>query len=116
MSHDIEQFLASHEKEAEAFLAELVRVPSDNPPGDCTPHAERAAQLLEAMGLQVERYVVPADVVKANGMVSCTNLVVRVRFGEGPIFPPTGRPEAGIAPPRGQRAMLPRERGGRQSR
>lgn len=86
MSHDIEEFLASHEKEAEAFLAELVRVPSDNPPGDCAPHAERAAQLLEAMGLPVERHVVPKDVVAANGMVSCTNLVVRVRFGDGPVI------------------------------
>lgn len=29
---------------AEAFLAKLVRVPSDNPPpGDCQPIAERAA-------------------------------------------------------------------------
>ena len=28
-------------------------MPSDNPPGDCAPHAERAAQLLEAMGLTV---------------------------------------------------------------
>ena len=84
-STDIEQFLAAHEKEEEAFLAELVRVPSDNPPGDCAPHAGRAAQLLEAMGLTVERHVVPADVVKANGMVSCSNLVVRVKFGEGKI-------------------------------
>ncbi|MEQ9609285.1 MAG: peptidase M20, partial [Kiloniellaceae bacterium] len=25
------------------FLAELVKVPSDNPPGDCRAHAERAA-------------------------------------------------------------------------
>ena len=84
-STDIEQFLAAHEKEEEAFLAELVKVPSDNPPGDCAPHAGRAAQLLEAMGLTVERHVVPADVVKANGMVSCSNLVVRVKFGEGKI-------------------------------
>ena len=84
-STDIEQFLAAHEKEEEAFLAELVRVPSDNPPGDCAPHAARTAQLLEAMGLTVERHVVPADVVKANGMVSCSNLVVRVKFGEGKI-------------------------------
>ncbi|MFO1305501.1 MAG: M20/M25/M40 family metallo-hydrolase [Burkholderiales bacterium] len=100
-STDIEQFLAAHEKDAEAFLAELVKVPSDNPPGDCAPHAARAAQLLEAMGLPVERHAVPADVVESNGMVSCTNLVVRVKFGDGPAFPPKGRPEAGIAPPRG---------------
>ncbi|MBV8184817.1 MAG: hypothetical protein JOY76_09030, partial [Hyphomicrobiales bacterium] len=25
------------------FLAELVKVPSDNPPGDCQAHGERAA-------------------------------------------------------------------------
>ena len=25
------------------FLAELVKVPSDNPPGDCAPHARRSA-------------------------------------------------------------------------
>jgi len=32
-----------------AFLAELVKVPTDNPPGDCAPHAARAAELLEAL-------------------------------------------------------------------
>ena len=82
----IGSFLATHRREQEAFLAELVRVPSDNPPGDCAPHAERAAQLLEAMGLRVERHVVPHDAVTASGMVSCVNLVVRVRFGDGPVI------------------------------
>ena len=82
----IESFLATHRREEEEFLAELVRVPSDNPPGDCAPHAERTAQLLEAMGLRVERHVVPQDAVAANGMVSCVNLVVRVRFGDGPVI------------------------------
>ena len=33
------------------FLAELVKVPSDNPPGDCAAHAARARQLLEQLGL-----------------------------------------------------------------
>jgi len=79
----INDYLAAHRREAEAFLADLVRVPSDNPPGDCAPHAERAARLLEAMGLTVERHVVPQAAVTANGMVSCTNLVVRARFGPG---------------------------------
>ncbi len=82
----IESFLAVHSREEEAFLADLVRVPSDNPPGDCAPHAERTARLLEAMGLTVERHVVPQELVTANGMVSCTNLVVRVRFGEGAVI------------------------------
>lgn len=68
------------------FLAELVRVPSDNPPGDCTPHARRTAELLEALGFTVERHEVPAALVKAHGMISATNLVVRRRFGEGPTI------------------------------
>ena len=79
----IHGFVAAHRHEAEAFLADLVRVPSDNPPGDCSPHAERTAHLLEGMGFAVERHVVPPEAVTANGMVSCTNLVVRVRFGNG---------------------------------
>jgi succinyl-diaminopimelate desuccinylase len=70
--------------EETAFLAELVRVPSDNPPGDCAPHAERAAALLESLGLEVERHPVPERTVRDHGMVSCTNLVVRRRFGDGP--------------------------------
>jgi succinyl-diaminopimelate desuccinylase len=68
------------------FLAELVRVPSDNPPGDCTPHARRTAELLEGLGFTVERDVVPEAEVRANGMISATNLLVRRRFGEGPTI------------------------------
>ncbi|MFN4089059.1 MAG: M20/M25/M40 family metallo-hydrolase [Alphaproteobacteria bacterium] len=67
-----------------AFLAELVRVPSDNPPGDCAPHAAVAARLLEALGFAVERHEVPAVEVAAVGMRSAVNLVVRHRFGDGP--------------------------------
>ena len=58
------------------------RCPPTIRPGDCAPHAERAAALLEGLGFAVERHPVPADVVRANGMVSATNLVVRVRFGD----------------------------------
>lgn len=71
---------ASH-PEAVRFLAELVRVPSDNPPGDCAPHAARAAELLEALGFEVERHPVPEAEVRAAGMISATNLIIRQRFG-----------------------------------
>jgi acetylornithine deacetylase/succinyl-diaminopimelate desuccinylase-like protein len=67
------------------FLAELVRVASDNPPGDCAPHALCAAYLLEGLGFKVERHPVPDAMVRANGMISCTNLVVRRKFGSGPV-------------------------------
>jgi len=75
---------AMHE-EAVAFLRELVRVPTDTPPGNNAPHAERAATLLEAMGYAVERHPVPAAEVEAAGLVSLTNLIVRRRFGPGPV-------------------------------
>src|SRR5215208_1229751 len=81
----IRQFLSEHQDAETRLLAELVKVPSDNPPGDCAAHAEGAARLLEGLGFTVERHPVPAELVKANGMVSCINLVVRERFGTGPV-------------------------------
>lgn len=70
----------------ERFLAELVKTPSDNPPGYCAAFAERAAILLEDEGFVVERHVVPEEVTRANGMISATNLIVRHRFGSGPTI------------------------------
>ena len=82
----VEEYLAAHRDEQTAFLAELVKVPSDNPPGDCAPHAERAAALLEKIGLKVERDPVPLADVQANGMISATNLIVRHHFSDdGPV-------------------------------
>ncbi len=69
-----------------AFLQKLVRIPSDNPPGDCAPHAEQTANLLEGLGFSVERHAVPTELCQANGMISATNLVVRHRFGDGPTI------------------------------
>ena len=68
------------------FLSALVQKPSDNPPGDCADHAEMAAQWLERIGFAVERHVVPAQDVTRAGMISATNLVVRHRFGAGPVI------------------------------
>ena len=90
MSNATRDTIASFIRERQAaettFLAELVKVPSDNPPGDCNAHARRAAELLEEFGLKVERHPVPEDVARANGMISATNLVVRERFGDGPVI------------------------------
>ena len=69
-----------------AFLAELVKVPSDNPPGNCAPHADRAEALLEELGLEVEVHPVPEATAHAAGMVSAINLIVRHRFGDGPVI------------------------------
>jgi succinyl-diaminopimelate desuccinylase len=79
----IHTFVGEHAEAQTRFLAEIVKVPSDNPPGDCDPAAEAIAKLLEGLGFAVERHKVPDDLVKANGMISATNLIVRRRFGQG---------------------------------
>jgi succinyl-diaminopimelate desuccinylase len=82
----IHDYLAQHREAEQEFLAELVRIPSDNPPGDCAAHAEHTAALLEALGFTVERHPVPAGLVKAHGMITATNLIVRENFGPGPTI------------------------------
>jgi acetylornithine deacetylase/succinyl-diaminopimelate desuccinylase family protein len=76
----------SHHPQAIALLRELVMVPTDTPPGNNAPHAERAAELLEAMGFEVERLAVPEALVREHGLQTVTNLVVRQRFGSGPTI------------------------------
>ncbi|VTU20966.1 Acetylornithine deacetylase [Variovorax sp. PBL-H6] len=81
----LRHFIDTHFDEQVGTLARLVRCPSDNPPGDCAPHAELTAGLLEAMGFEVERHPVPARFAAEHGMRSATNLIVRERFGDGPV-------------------------------
>lgn len=85
MSHydQIDQWIDAHFDEQVKFLQQLIQVPSDTPPGNNTPHAERAADLLDAMGLATERHVVPAELVKAAGLQTITNLVVHRKYGQG---------------------------------
>ncbi len=82
----IHAFIESNRDAETRFLAEIVRVPSDNPPGDCDPSAAAVARLLEGLGFTVERHNVPEALAKANGMISATNLIVRRRFGAGPTI------------------------------
>ena len=79
----IRAFVREHQDEEARFLAEIVKVPSDNPPGDCDLSAETVSKLLEGLGFAVERHKVADTLVKANGMVSATNLIVRRKFGRG---------------------------------
>jgi succinyl-diaminopimelate desuccinylase len=65
------------------FLAHIVRVPSDNPPGDCAAAAARVETLLAGLGFTVEVHPVPESDTRANGMISASNLIVRQRFGNG---------------------------------
>jgi succinyl-diaminopimelate desuccinylase len=80
---DLDTWIDTHFDDEVRYLQELVRVPTDTPPGNNAPHAERTAELLEAMGFKVEKHPVPDAEVRAAGMQSVTNLVVRRRYGEG---------------------------------
>ena len=78
----LDAWIDAHFDEEVRFLQALVRVPTDTPPGNNAPHAERSAELLQGFGWQVERHVVPQAEVRAAGMESITNLIVRRRFGD----------------------------------
>jgi succinyl-diaminopimelate desuccinylase len=79
----LDAWIDQHFDEQVHFLQELVRVPTDTPPGNNAPHADRTADLLRPMGFEVEKHPVPAAEVKAYGLASITNLLVRRRYGEG---------------------------------
>jgi acetylornithine deacetylase/succinyl-diaminopimelate desuccinylase-like protein len=82
----LDTWVDEHFDEEVRYLQELVRVPTDTPPGNNAPHAERTAQLLGVMGLTAERHKVPDAVVQKAGLTSITNLIVRHRFGDGPTI------------------------------
>ena len=79
----LDAWIDAHFDEQVKFLQELIRVPTDTPPGNNTPHALRAAELIEAMGLPVEKHEVPQAAVQAAGLESITNLVARRHYGAG---------------------------------
>ncbi|AVG37978.1 M20 family metallopeptidase [Achromobacter insolitus] len=79
----LDAWVDAHFDEEVRFLQELVRVPTDTPPGNNAPHAERTAQLLQAFGLDAEAHPVPAQEVQDYGLQSITNLIVRREYGAG---------------------------------
>ncbi len=79
----LDTWVDAHFDEEVHFLQQLVRVPTDTPPGHNAPHAERTAECLLGFGLVAERHPVPAPVVHAHGLQSITNLIVRRRYAEG---------------------------------
>ena len=81
----IDQWIDQHFDEQVKFLQELVRVPTDTPPGHNTPHALRTAELLQHMGMPAEQFEIPQALVQEHGLTSLTNLIVRRRYGEGRV-------------------------------
>ena len=79
----LDAWIDAHFDEQIKFLQALVQVPTDTPPGNNAPHAERTADLLKAFGYEAEKHAVPEAEVKAYGLESITNLIVRKKYGAG---------------------------------
>jgi len=79
----LDAWIDAHFDEQVKFLQALVQVPTDTPPGNNAPHAERTADLLKAFGYEAEKHAVPEAEVKAYGLASITNLIVRRKYGAG---------------------------------
>jgi acetylornithine deacetylase/succinyl-diaminopimelate desuccinylase family protein len=79
----LDAWIDRHFDEEVRFLQALVRVPTDTPPGNNAPHAERTAELIRDFGFEAEKHPVPAQEVKDYGMESITNLIVRRPYGDG---------------------------------
>ena len=79
----LDRWIDAHHAAQVELLREIVRVPSDTPPGDNAPSAEKLTSLLGALGFRVERHPVTDEYLREYGMRSVTNLIVRHRFGDG---------------------------------
>jgi succinyl-diaminopimelate desuccinylase len=79
----LDAWIDAHFDDEVRFLQALVQVPTDTPPGNNAPHAERTAELLKAFGFEAEKHAVPAAEVRAAGLESITNLIVRRRYRDG---------------------------------
>ena len=80
----LDAWVDAHFDDEVRFLQALIQVPTDTPPGNNAPHAERTAELLTDFGFTAEKHPVPRAEVRAAGLESITNLVVRRAYGPGP--------------------------------
>ncbi len=83
MNDKLTQWIDAHFDEEVAFLQQVLRVPTDTPPGNNTPHAETVAELVKAYGWSAEKHVVPEQEVRDYGMESITNLIIRRPYQAG---------------------------------
>ncbi|MEO8388375.1 MAG: ArgE/DapE family deacylase [Polaromonas sp.] len=77
----LDSWIDAHFDEETTFLQQLIRVPTDTPPGNNAPHADRTAELIKAFGFDAEKHPVPEAEVRGYGMESITNLIVRRHYG-----------------------------------
>ncbi|WP_426337137.1 ArgE/DapE family deacylase [Pseudoduganella sp. R-31] len=83
MNDKLTQWIDDHFDEEVAFLQQVLRVPTDTPPGNNTPHAETVAGMVKAYGWNAEKHAVPEQEVRDYGMESITNLIIRRPYEAG---------------------------------
>jgi acetylornithine deacetylase/succinyl-diaminopimelate desuccinylase family protein len=79
----LKQWIDAHFDEEVAFLQEMIRIPTDTPPGNNAPHADAVAGKVRAYGWTAEKHAVPAQRVRDYGMESITNLIIRRPYAQG---------------------------------
>ncbi|EFM09308.1 acetylornithine deacetylase or succinyl-diaminopimelate desuccinylase [Paenibacillus curdlanolyticus YK9] len=76
-------WLDQHDERLYEMIQSLVRVPSDNPLGDCRPIAAKTAELLAQCGFAPVRLPVPAEAVQLAGMQAVDNVMAELVVGDG---------------------------------
>ena len=79
----LDQWIDAHFDEQVSFLQSVLSVPTDTPPGNNTPHALHTAELLKKYDMQAQAHAVPEAIVRAAGLESITNLIVKRQYGQG---------------------------------
>jgi acetylornithine deacetylase/succinyl-diaminopimelate desuccinylase family protein len=83
-AHDkLTRWIDAHFDEEVAFLQQVVRIPTDTPPGNNAPHADAVAGLVAGYGWNAEKHAVPQERVRDYGMETITNLIIRRPYAEG---------------------------------
>ena len=81
----LDQWVDEHFDEQVRLLQELVRVPTDTPPGNNAPHALRTRELLRPFGFDAQAHEIPTPTAQEHGLQSIINLVVQRRYGAGRV-------------------------------
>jgi succinyl-diaminopimelate desuccinylase len=76
-------WIDAHFDEQVAFLQQVIRIPTDTPPGNNAPHADAVADMVHQFGWSAQKHAVPQQAVRDYGMESITNLIVRRPYAAG---------------------------------
>jgi acetylornithine deacetylase/succinyl-diaminopimelate desuccinylase family protein len=76
-------WIDAHFDDEVSFLQQVIRIPTDTPPGNNAPHADAVAGMVAEFGWTAEKHAVPQQQVRDYGMESITNLIIRRPYAKG---------------------------------